>query len=173
MRNNPIELQPVPTNFAAMAKYYVVAVQYGASEIVPLDKVQKCLYFKYDATQERFIPVDPRTELVARSGVGFVGYVCLEQLKDPPADVVDPSQLEADVTLFGATVKTLSRAGTDTLPGVFESSSTQIGRNPSVMIPVSPQTSRGVILIFTVDGDNGATQLRATFDPEIKGSTNG
>ncbi len=82
--------------------------------------------------------------------------------------------LDNDVTLFAAVASTEVIEETY-VPSTFVATISKPGADPTVIIPVAQTQSkgRGLILIFKdeVLGPDGSVGLRATLDPEIKGST--
>ena len=184
--------QPYDTD-SSVATYYVVPTRPKMGPIEPtLEHAQSCAYYVYTPTpqaQENWTLLkDPKKQIVANNQSN---YVCLVQLTDADLDINGPKLpvpvgmvFESDVTLYGAAARTLTGNScgpitdlflanfTDQRPDVEKHVSDSLLR-PTVMIPVAPGNTRGLVLIFTVTGEKGKASpgLRATFDPEIKGST--
>lgn len=148
--------------------YYVVPV-IKTNPLNPIEpprpQVQACLYFDCHWQQV------PAADLPSAKGETFVGLV------QPPASqamhhLPPDYTVDFNAVLLAAVAKTLTQPNqppTAPQPNVFVAA-TPDGL-PTLVIPVSTDTRRGVILIFmTPDGVN-VTRLAATADPEISNST--
>jgi hypothetical protein len=175
-----MNIRPYDTD-KSIATYYVVPVRRKMRPVEPpLEHAQLCEYYRY-TEKETWHSVDPK-QIVANK---HSNYVCLVQLTDiaggpKPKEDMD---FERDVKLYAAVAATLT--GDDSGPitdlvlaNFSEWQNFPHGREsilrPTLMIPVTPDSTRGIVLIFTVTGETGKASpgLRSTFDPEIRGSTN-
>lgn len=150
----------------SVAIYYVVPTCLETSSIdKATEHVQACKYYTY-TQKESWHPVDPK-QIGANQQSNYVCLVQITDIKGGPAGVT----LETDVRLYGAVAKTLTGNDDGPITDLFLANFAE--QQPTVMIPVAPGCTRGLILIFTVTGEKGKASpgLRATFDPEIKGST--
>jgi hypothetical protein len=135
----------------------------------PASQTQLCLYFRSDWSWVQ--PGDVPINLPSSPGVNFVGFV------QPPAAqagsyIPEGYRLEGDATLLAGVAKTLTASGhppATPQPNVFVASTAS--GNPTLVLPVSDDTRRGVILIFMSPNGVNVTKLLATTDPEISNST--
>lgn len=163
------------------AVYYVVAVKPSTSQLAQrADRVQQCNYYNYDYADGKLhrIPAGEQGRVTLRTspgGGGRLAYICLKHLSVPGGPSLFPPLADeglmpdADVTLYSAVAS--AESGAD-LPDSFFAASAGPNSDRTVMIPVAGTGARGVILLFqeVKPGADGCVGLRATFDPEIKGS---
>jgi len=159
-----------------VAVYYVLPVISGGDgrTTVTDEQNQACKYYVFNPKTTQYDNAGSQLDAVG-SGLP-VNYVVLQQM--PWSDTLNPSvpssQVSQGTTLFSATAKTVAGpVGYNPLPNVFLAAIVKPDAPPSVIIPVATLETRGLILVFSVQDSNGNIVLRATFDPEIKGSTNG
>jgi hypothetical protein len=148
-----------------IADYFVVAIKSGD------DNVQSIMYYETDRDSDQWKKVSAKN-LNAKGRVG--GYIRLSQ--PDIKEVILRTELSYDkldetVQLFAGVAKTLFGEDKkhDNLFGL---------ENGAMLIPVTKNTVRGLILIFSKVGVGGSLagkvmQLIASPDPEIKNSTGG
>ncbi|OWQ45368.1 hypothetical protein CDL60_19085 [Roseateles noduli] len=137
------------------AQYYVVPWELTTSttgEPISLN----CLYFDANGVM---VGTQPMTNRNAFFCITQGGPNTLPRLPQPPKPV--------DVALFSAVARTLSASC------LLNSSFTASGPAdaPSVVVPVAPGATRGVILVFRYPATGVVQGLVATSDPEIKNSS--
>lgn len=155
------------TEAVQIATYFVVPIiPFGGS-------TQNVLYYEQLPNLPKWTRVDPK-KLNARGQGCNANQILVYQpaidtiiaRTDLGSDVLDHS-----VNLYAGVAKTLGDS--DSLPSMFP-----MGSDGTLVIPVTAETVRGLILVFTKTGaaaELGAriTQLIASPDPEIKNSTGG
>lgn len=146
------ELPPAPP--LQPAQYYVVpwALTKSGGEPISL----KCLYFDESG---RMVDSQPMASPNAFFRFTQGGPDTVPALPMPP----DP----VDVSLFSAVAKTLTTSCQ--LNNSFLA--TERDGATSVVLPVAPASTRGVILVFRYPASGDVRGLVATSDPEIKNSS--
>jgi hypothetical protein len=165
------------TTFATTVFYVLPVDADGDGKTPPgIEQLQQCKYYVYDPDEEVYLGLQS-SQLQAYASGDALDFVALQQLPPkatvvPPLSAKGPATLNA--TLYSATVKTLSSPNgmVTQPPSVYLATVPDDGSGALVVIPVSKRATRGVVLVFSVQDANGVL-LRSTFDPEIKGSTNG
>ena len=99
---------------------------------------------------------------------GFsVDFLCIQGVRPaPPAAALHGLKTVEGAVLLAAVAKTLQ--ATTLLPNTFMADAEQ-----RIVFPVMPQTTRGVILVFSITSPDGRVDLVARQDPEIKNTTFG
>lgn len=171
-----------------MANYYVVALRPSHAGADSVDVVQPCNYYRYRTFQggggllEQIPPIEPTQTVPLATVLEMSNYVCLQQLKQlkpfhvdvqPP---LDEKLIDTNVTLFSATLKTVdSSGGAGPFQNTYLASTAGPNNNPTLILDASRGRTRGGILTFALDQPHKTPTglvigLRATFDPEIKGT---
>jgi len=163
--------ESVPTSESVsdeIATYFVVP-------IIPFDNgTQNVLYYEPVSKVEKKWRKVSSKDLNARGQDRNANKILLLQ---PSVDMIvehtdlGKDILDATVHLYAGVAKTF--AVTDEFESVYPLSSDR-----TLIIPVAPETVRGLILVFTKASGTGKkpdaiTQLIASPDPEIKNSTGG
>lgn len=147
--------------------YHVLATKKSTLDDGDPDRVQTCLYFEH---------AHGRWGVVNSTDLNDFGrnYVRLVQTFEIPPGIPPMVGIGPDpsVTLFGCVAKTLNSGDVDgPVAEFFLASVLKSYGHSSVMLPVATNSTRGLILIFMENDANRVGRLRATLDPEIKGST--
>jgi len=171
-----------------MANYYVVALRPNHAGADSVDVVQPCNYYRYRTFQggggllEQIQPIESTKTVPLSTVLAMSNYVCLQQLKQlkpfhvdiqPPLDekLIDPN-----VTLFSATLKTFdTRDGAGPFQNTYLASAVGPNNNPTLILDAGKGVNRTGILTFELNKAHTTATgqvigLRATFDPEIKGT---
>ncbi|WP_431262513.1 hypothetical protein ACQ859_20535 [Roseateles chitinivorans] len=137
------------------SQFYVVPWEIIRREGEPISLT--CMYFDSNG-------VMVGTQPIARPNAFFLftqgGPNTVPRLPQPPQPV--------DVSLFSAVARTLTTACI--LNSTFNAAPGP-GGAPSVMLPVSPGSTRGVILVFRYPATGVVQGLVASSDPEIKNTS--
>ena len=175
----------------SMAMYYVVALKPGTTKGTSADDVvQPCNYYQcvINSAGKSLLaqlnpvpPTAPGVPVTIPTDPARSNYICLQQLSELPEQTFPPLQegvvIDLNAKLFSATLKTVN---TPDGPGPFQNnylaSSAGPGNNQTLILDASSGSLRGAILTFVLDKVHTTATglvigLRATFDPEIKGTT--